>query len=139
MHRIHPEHEVVGLPPGFIDLTAVALSAAAPVLNGLHSITNHDWLALTSVQGYFPLGLSLLREAIAQDFERREIPTAEDQIIVTTGAQQGLDLIASTLLQPGDAVVVEDPTYAGAHPSFEKRVHDCSARPWITKACGWTF
>lgn len=120
VHRIRPDHEVVGLPSGFIDLTAVALSAAAPVLNGLHSITNHDWLALTSVQGYFPLGLSLMREAIAQDFERRGIPTAEDQIIVTTGAQQGLDLIASTLLQPGDAVVVEDPTYAGALPVLRK-------------------
>jgi len=83
-------------------------------------MTDHDWTALTSVQGYFPLGLSLVREAIAQDFEQRGIPTSEDQIIVTTGAQQGLDLIASAWLQPGDGVVVEDPTYAGALPVLRK-------------------
>lgn len=120
VHRISPEHKVVGLPSGIIDLSAIALSAAAPVLDGLQSMTDHDWTALTSVQGYFPLGLSLVREAIAQDFEQRGIPTSEDQIIVTTGAQQGLDLIASAWLQPGDGVVVEDPTYAGALPVLRK-------------------
>ncbi len=120
VHRISPDDEVVGLPSGIIDLSAVALSAAAPVLDGLRSMTDHDWTALTSVQGYFPLGLSLVREAIAQDFEQRGIPTSEDQIIVTTGAQQGLDLIASAWLQPGDGVVVEDPTYAGALPVLRK-------------------
>jgi len=120
VHRISPDDEVVGLPSGIIDLSAVALSAAAPVLDGLRSMTDHDWTALTSVQGYFPLGLSLVREAIAQDFEQRGIPTSENQIIVTTGAQQGLDLIASAWLQPGDGVVVEDPTYAGALPVLRK-------------------
>lgn len=120
VHRVSPEHEIAGLPSGFVDLSAVALSAAAPVLNGLHSVTDRDWIALTSVQGYFPLGLSLVRAVIAQDFELRGIPTSEDQIVVTTGAQQGLDLIASAWLQPGDCVVVEDPTYAGALPILRK-------------------
>ena len=120
MHRISPEHEVVGLPPGSIDLSAITLPAAEPVLDGLLGMTDHDWMALTSVRGYFPLGLSLVREVIAQDFERRGIPTSEDQIIVTTGAQQGLDLIASAWIQPGDGVVVEDPTYAGALPVLRK-------------------
>lgn len=120
MHRVSPEHAIVGLPSGTIDLSAVALSAAAPVLDGLQSMTDHDWTALTSVRGYFPLGLSLVRQAIAQDFQQRGIPTLEDQIVVTTGAQQGLDLIASAWLRPGDGVVVEDPTYAGALPVLRR-------------------
>ncbi len=120
VHRISPEHDIVGLPAGFIDLSAVASSAAAPVLSGLQSMTEHDWTALTSLQGYFPLGLSLVRKAIAQDFEQRGIPTSEDQIIVTTGAQQGLALIASAWLETGDNVIVEDPTYPGALPVLRR-------------------
>lgn len=39
-------------------------------------------------------------------------------IVVTTGSQQGLDLVARTLLDPGDVVAVEDPLYLGARQAF---------------------
>lgn len=43
-----------------------------------------------------------------------------DTIVVTTGSQQGLDLLATTLLEPGDHVVVADPEYLGATQAFRR-------------------
>jgi 2-aminoadipate transaminase len=41
-----------------------------------------------------------------------------DDIVVTAGAQQGLDLLAKTFLDPGDVVITEGPTYVGALQAF---------------------
>jgi len=61
-----------------------------------------------------PGGWEPLRAAIA-DYLRavRGLTLSPEQVIVTSGAQQGLDLVARVLLDPGDAVWVEEPGYAG--------------------------
>jgi len=59
-----------------------------------------------------------LRARIAEDLARRGVPAAVDDLIVTTGSQQGLDLIARTLLDPGDVVITHASTYAGALQVF---------------------
>lgn len=60
-------------------------------------------------------GLPALREAIAAHVSRaRGTSCTADQIIVVTGAQQGLDMIARLLLDPGDVAWVEEPCYPGA-------------------------
>ena len=41
-----------------------------------------------------------------------------DELLVTTGGQQVIDLVCKTLLDPGDVVVCEAPTYPGAVPTF---------------------
>ena len=41
-----------------------------------------------------------------------------DELLVTTGGQQVIDLVCKTLLDPGDVVVAEAPTYPGAIPTF---------------------
>lgn len=65
--------------------------------------------------GYAPReGLPRLREAIAADLARRGVPTHAGDLIVTTGSQQALDLIARVLLDPGDTALVQDATYTGA-------------------------
>ncbi|HEX3111159.1 MAG TPA: PLP-dependent aminotransferase family protein, partial [Thermoanaerobaculia bacterium] len=48
-------------------------------------------------------------------------PVTNDEVIVTTGSQQALDLVAHTLLDPGDTVLVELPTYIGGTSSFHAR------------------
>jgi 2-aminoadipate transaminase len=65
-------------------------------------------LQLGSPSGYEPLRRHLLEEA-----RRQGTASAEDDLIITNGCQQALDLIARVLLRPGDAVAVEDPVYAG--------------------------
>ncbi len=61
-----------------------------------------------------------LRAAAAQVLRGSGVPVEADDLLVTTGAQQGIDLVARALLAPGDAVVVEAPTYPGALASFER-------------------
>lgn len=70
-------------------------------------------LQYSTTEGYLPL-----REWIAEHMRKRGVPAAPDNILVTTGSQQALDLIGKLLLDPGSTVVVARPTYLGALQSF---------------------
>jgi 2-aminoadipate transaminase len=63
-------------------------------------------------------GLRGLLDVIAGIMAHRGVPTTLDRLLVTTGSQQGLDLVARVLLDPGDVVLVELPTYTGAISAF---------------------
>jgi DNA-binding transcriptional MocR family regulator len=65
-------------------------------------------------QGYFPMGLPALRQAVAAHLGRTGLPTRDEQILITNGAQQAISLVAGLLVARGEAVVTEDPTYIGA-------------------------
>jgi DNA-binding transcriptional MocR family regulator len=67
---------------------------------------------------FAPMGTPALRERIAQRFCDAGIPTTVENIIVTTGTQQGLSLAASLLVRPGEPVAVEQPTYYLALDTF---------------------
>ena len=66
-----------------------------------------------SAQGWLPL-----RRAIAAHFETRGVPTTPDEILLTNGAQQAIDLVGRLLVGRGEAVILEDPTYLGAIDAF---------------------
>jgi DNA-binding transcriptional MocR family regulator len=66
-----------------------------------------------AIQGWLPL-----REELARWMARGGIRAAPEQIVVLHGSTQGLDILARVLLEPGDAVVVESPTYLGALQVF---------------------
>jgi 2-aminoadipate transaminase len=66
------------------------------------------------LEGYLPL-----RELIAERMTRRGISAGVNDIMVTNGSQQGIDLIARLYLDPGDSIVVEGPTYIGAMQTFD--------------------
>lgn len=74
-----------------------------------------DWLDYASdFRGYFPL-----REAIARYVARaRAVRCDPEQIIITNGTQQALDLVMRLLIDPGDAIAVEDPGYLSARRVF---------------------
>ena len=96
-------------------------AAQAPTLLGHH--------------GYYELGIGPLRNAVAQRYEQRGIPTTPEQILITAGAQQGIDLLVRSLVRHRDAVIIESPTYAGAMDSLRlagaRMVSlDISSHPW---------
>ncbi|MEO6487203.1 MAG: aminotransferase class I/II-fold pyridoxal phosphate-dependent enzyme, partial [Thermoanaerobaculia bacterium] len=66
-------------------------------------------------------GLPRLIESIARICRGRGMECAPSEVIVTTGSQQALDLIAHAVLNPGDTVLVELPTYIGGTASFFAR------------------
>ncbi len=66
-----------------------------------------------------PEGRPELREALAERLGRlRGVDTSARQIVVVNGSQQGLDLVARVLLDPGDRVLIEEPHYLGARWVF---------------------
>jgi len=64
-------------------------------------------------EGYMPL-----REMIAQNLNRYGIPASPDNVLLTSGSQQALDLIAKLLINRGDQILTEAPTYLGALQAF---------------------
>jgi 2-aminoadipate transaminase len=59
-------------------------------------------------------GVLLLREWLAEFLRGKRIETSADRLLLTTGSQQGIDLIFRVMLDPGDRVLVERPTYLAA-------------------------
>jgi len=69
------------------------------------------------ITGYGPL-----RESISKFIhDNYSIITNKDQILITSGGQQGLDIISKTLIEQGDTILVENPTYPGAYSAFKSR------------------
>jgi 2-aminoadipate transaminase len=59
-------------------------------------------------------GYTALRDSIAAMYRARGVPVTGENVLITTGSQQGLDLVGRTLIDRGDPVVTEAPTYIGA-------------------------
>lgn len=72
-----------------------------------------DVIQYGPTRGYAPL-----LEALTGEMARRQVTVSAQELMVTTGSQQGLDLIARVLIAPGDAVLVEAPTFTGAIAAF---------------------
>ncbi len=99
--------------PDVIDLNCAAPSAP-PGVAAAYAEAVRELPAYLSGTGYFPLGVDGLREAIAESYARRGVPTSPGQIMVTPGALSAATVIAQALTRPGDRVVVESPTYPNA-------------------------
>ena len=65
-----------------------------------------------------PRATRALRAAIAQRLTARGLDTEADDLLITSGSQQALTLIATVLLEPGDRVLVEEPSYLAALQCF---------------------
>jgi 2-aminoadipate transaminase len=66
-----------------------------------------------------PMGNPDLRLIISNRMRLKGIQVSSENILIVNGAQQGIDLIGRLLLEPGDTVIVENPTYTGALSSFQ--------------------
>ncbi|QCB95256.1 PLP-dependent aminotransferase family protein [Cellulomonas shaoxiangyii] len=98
---------------GLVDLSAAAPTAPPQLADACAAALDQLPRHLGDT-GYVPLGLPALRQAIADRYTARGVPTGPEQVLVTTGAQQAIHLLMVTLAGPGDRVVVEHPTYPHA-------------------------
>jgi DNA-binding transcriptional MocR family regulator len=64
------------------------------------------------------LGLAVLRDALIENLRVRGVKATSSEVLITSGAQQGLNVIARALISPGDTVVCENPTWYGATRAF---------------------
>jgi 2-aminoadipate transaminase len=72
-----------------------------------------DSLQYSTTEGFPPL-----REFIVQKMSRYGIQATVENVLITSGSQQALDLVGKVLIDPGDVVIVEAPTYLGAIQAF---------------------
>jgi DNA-binding transcriptional MocR family regulator len=111
-------------PLGTVDFVNAAVPGLPVVAEVAGSLTGRDYRHLMENQPYSPLGLWELRARIAEQLTGVGAPTVPEQILVTSGAQQALELVTSALIRPGDLILAEDPTFRAAL----QRLWACGAR-----------
>lgn len=102
--------------PNVIDLT-IAVPRAAPIVTDVlanPSAYLDDPAVLTSGHGYQPRGNLQLRESLSNILTANGLATSPDELLITTGAQQGISLVARALLSTGDLVGIEEVSFPGA-------------------------
>jgi len=125
-------HEVFG---SFIDETigivarqtrdTVSFAVGSPAREALE-LVRADELATAVIQregagalGYtFTEGEPELREVVAADARRRGVRADAEEVLISAGALQGIDLLCRVYLRPGDVVVAESPAFANALSAF---------------------
>ena len=105
--------------PGAIDLLGSSAPPGAAIRQAVATATGAiDLDELMSDHGYYPLGYPPLRRAVAAHLSTRGLPTTQEQVLVTGGAQQAISLLAAYYVSPGSVIVLEDPTFPGAVDAF---------------------
>ncbi len=128
--------------PGRLDAGDAAIDlqqaspAAWPGLAAVVAEVAQEAPALLSRVGYDVVGDPALRVAIAEHYDRRGLRTSPDQILVTSGAQSAIHLIASVLLSRADRVLLETPTYPHAADAFRRVGARLIGVP-VDPAAGW--
>jgi len=107
--------EIVSLAGGMPNLTALPMDMFAGIVEKL--IRDHGQEALQYGSGQ---GHPQLREQICDVMALEGIRANPNDILVTTGSQQALDLISRIFIDPGDVVLVEAPSYVGALGTFSQ-------------------
>jgi DNA-binding transcriptional MocR family regulator len=107
--------EIVSLAGGMPNLTAIPMETMASIVEKLIKDHGQEALQYGSGQGH-----PKLREQICDVMALEGIRANPDDILVTTGSQQALDLISRIFIDPGDVVLVEAPSYVGALGTFSQ-------------------
>jgi 2-aminoadipate transaminase len=107
--------EIVSLAGGMPNLSALPMEMMAGVVNQLILTNGAEALQYGSGQGH-----PKLREQICEVMALEGIRANPDDVVITTGSQQALDLISRIFIDPGDVVLVEAPSYVGALGTFRQ-------------------
>lgn len=107
--------EIVSLAGGMPNLSALPMEMMASVVHKLIMTNGAEALQYGSGQGH-----PKLREQICEVMALEGIRANPDDVIITTGSQQALDLISRIFIDPGDVVLVEAPSYVGALGTFRQ-------------------
>jgi 2-aminoadipate transaminase len=105
--------EVVSLAGGMPDTRALDYDAVAAVFEEVARRSGPTALQYGGGQGD-----ATLRDRLVEVMAAEEVPAHADDLVVTTGGQQGLDLLAKLFCDPGDVILAEGPSYVGALSAF---------------------
>jgi 2-aminoadipate transaminase len=111
--RLGSDPSIISFAGGYPDATMFPLDA----LNAVYSeaIAKHGHVSL---QYTMSDGAPRLREQIAARLTNNGTPCASGDVLILQGSQQGLDLVGKLMIDPGDLVITESPTFLGALIAF---------------------
>jgi 2-aminoadipate transaminase len=116
--------DMISFAGGMPDVSAVPAEAVAQVT---HDAILHE--GASALQYGSSDGRPGLRGIIVELMAEIGVRVSADDVVVTAGAQQALDLLAKTFLDPGDVVICEGPTYVGALQAFSQYQPDIRCVP----------
>ncbi len=106
-------HDMISFAPGYPAEDQFPWQALSGIARELLSGGDGSVLQYGPTRGYLPF-----REVTVELMKTRQIASTPDHVVITTGSQQGLDLVARVLLDPGDVALMELPSYTGAITAF---------------------
>jgi DNA-binding transcriptional MocR family regulator len=109
VYRVAISNEGISFAGSFPAPDLMPAEAFRRAMNRVLKEKGGDVLAYGPPSGYAPL-----REAIAADLRRRGSRAGAEDILITNGSQQAIELVFRAFVDPGDAVVLDEPTYTGA-------------------------
>jgi len=118
-----------------IDLGVAASGAPIELVTAARAAAD-DLPRYLGSAGYHPIGLPELREVVAAGFTARGVYTSAEQILITAGTQQALDLVLRLSVPAGAPVLVESPTYPNALAALAARRARISTHG-LDSATGW--
>ena len=121
-HRIGSGGMLIGTDDDGLDLNCATLPAPPQLMEAV-TAASADLPPYLTRRAYQPTGIDALREVVAARFTARGLPTDADQIMITCGVQQAMDLLVRLFAAPGQRVLVEAPTYPNALTALAERRH----------------
>ncbi len=121
--------------PESLDFSKATMPAVPQVL-GAAQWAVEQLPAYLGESGFDPIGQLVLRTALADRYTARGLPTTPEQIMVTSGAQHAIALVARTVMARGDRALVENPTYPHASEAI-KAAGGRLVPVSVTAADGW--
>lgn len=111
--KVALDPEVISFAGGLPNRELFPVQALTAATNDVFDIYGSDIFQYSNSEGFLPL-----REYIAENYRRKGVEVPPENILITNGAQQGLDLLGKVLLNEGDGVIIEEPGYLGAIQAF---------------------
>jgi 2-aminoadipate transaminase len=105
--------DVISLAGGMPDTSTFPADSYAALMNSVAADSCARALQYGPTEG-----LSLVKRCVAEVMRAEGMEVDADELLITTGGQQVIDLVCKTLVDPGDVIITEAPTYPGAVPTF---------------------
>lgn len=111
--KVTEEPEIISFAGGLPNPKSFPVAEIEEAVCKVLQSNGDEILQYSTSEGYLPL-----REYIAERYSKKGLKVNADEILITNGSQQGIDLVSKVFLNKGDKVLVENPTYLAAIQSF---------------------
>ena len=111
--KLTQQPDIISFGGGLPSADSFPMESLKEILHDLTDNLSQELLQYGQTEGYDPL-----RQEIVKLMATKGVNVAMEEVLITSGSQQGLDLIAKAFINPGDKIVVESPTYLAALQTF---------------------